>query len=156
MSGDDDLILEDLVRIEPGTYEAIVVSTKKVHRFGLVTIEFLFRLISPGSAFDVRLRGYCNLGPTGGPRIKQQSKLAKWMRLLAAFAGISQSRVRLRHFRDYWLSVRVDTVTKDYRQQPLATHDQYSSVVNIVAVIGNLAERRAEKKQVSAQDMEAS
>ncbi|MDI3462130.1 MAG: hypothetical protein OJF50_000951 [Nitrospira sp.] len=156
MSGDDDLILEDLVRIDPGQYEAIVVSTKKVRRFGNVTIEFLFRIVSPGSAFDVQLRGYCNLGPTDGRRIKQQSKLAKWMRLIAAFAGISQSRVRLRHFRDYWLSVRVDTVTKDYRQQPLAPHDQYSSVINIVAVIGNLADRREEQKQVSARDMDAS
>lgn len=155
MSGDDDLILEDLVRIDPGLYEAIVVSTKKVRRFGLVTIEFMFRIVSPGSAFGVQLRGYCSLGPKDVSRVKPHSKLARWMRLIKTFADISPSRVTRKSFLDYWLCVRVDTVTQDYRQRPLAPHDQYSSVVDIVEVIGKLSER-AEAKQRSAGDREAS
>ena len=152
---DDELILEDLVRIDPGPYEAVIVSTKKVRRFGLVTIEFLFRIVSPGSAFGVQLRGYCNFGSKDGSRVKPHSKLARWMRLIACFAGISPSRVTLKSFRDYWLGVRVDTVRQNYRQQPLAPHDQYSSVVDIVEVIGKLGDR-AEQKQMSARDRETS
>ena len=95
---DDDipLNLEDLPRVEPGTYEAVVLSTKKVFRFGLVTVEFRFRLMSPGPAFDVQLLGYCTLGPKDSARIRPHSKLAGWMRLIAAFNGSTPSRVTLR------------------------------------------------------------
>lgn len=156
MSGDDDLILEDLVRIDAGTYEAVVISTRKVRRFGLVTIEFLFRIISPGSAFDVQLRGYCNLGPRESSRIGLHSKLARWMRLIATFSGISPSRVTRKSFREYWLRVSVDTVTKDYRQRSLALHDQYSTVTELLEVVGMLGEVSREQKLMSGRDVETS
>ena len=105
---------------EPGIYEAVVLSTKKVRRFGLWTIEFRFRLVTPGPTFDLQVSGYCSVGPNEKPPIRPHSKLASWARLLATFSGISPSRITLRSFRQYWLRVRVETVKRNARQQPLA------------------------------------
>jgi hypothetical protein len=137
---DDDLPLnvEDLNSVEPGVYEAVILSTKKVRRFGLWTVEFRFRLVSPGPAFDVHLLGYCSLGPTDKGRIGPHSKLASWARLIAAFSRVSPSRVTLRSFKQYWLRVQVNTVTRNSRQQSLALHNQYSTVTDILAVVGKL------------------
>jgi hypothetical protein len=135
---DVPLNVEDLPHVEAGEYDAVILSAKKVYRFKVVTVEFRFRLVSPGPAFDIQLMGYCSLGPTGRGPLRRHSKLASWARLLAAFSGISPSRVTLRLFRQYWFRVRVDTVTKNSRQQPLAPHDQYSSVTDILEVVGPL------------------
>jgi hypothetical protein len=55
-------------RIDEGEYDAVVLSAKKVNRFGLTTVEFRFRIVTLESAFDARLVGYCGLGPTKHPR----------------------------------------------------------------------------------------
>jgi hypothetical protein len=44
-------------RIDEGEYDAVVLSAKKVNRFGLTTVEFLFRIVTLGPGFDARLVG---------------------------------------------------------------------------------------------------
>jgi hypothetical protein len=154
---DVSLNVEDLPRVEPGIYDAVVLSTKKVYRFGLATVEFRFRLVSPGPAFDVQLLGYCSLGPPDKARIRRHSKLASWVRLLAGYSGGSPSRVTLRSFRQYWFRVRVETTTHNFRQRPLAPHDQYSSVTDIMEVVGTLdANARSGERQATFRKGEVS
>jgi len=148
---DDDLIpwTEELPPlIDPGEYDAIVISVKKVDRFGLTTVEFQFRIVTQGPAFDARLKGYCNLGPVRHARIRPHSKMASWQRAISNFTGGTASRVTLRSFREFWFTVQVETVTHNHRRQVLPERDQYSSVINIVRVIGKLAELPSDRRQV--------
>lgn len=140
---DDDLIpwTEELPpRIDEGEYDAVVLSTKKVDRFGLTTVEFSFRIVTQGLAFNARIKGYCNLGPTKHARIRPHSKMASWLRAISAFTGGRATRVTLRSFKEFWFTVQVGTVTHNHRRQLLPERDQYSSVINIVGVVGKLAE----------------
>ena len=117
---DDDLIpwTEDLPpRIEPGPYDAVVLSAKIVNQYRRWMVEFLFRLITMGPYFDVRLKGYCNLGQIKHAKVSPHSKLASWQRAVAAFTGGSPSRVTLRSFRGFWFTVMVGTVTHDGNQK---------------------------------------
>jgi hypothetical protein len=134
------------VYLEPGEYEAIVTGTKKVERFGLVTVEFVFRIVSQGPGFDATLPGYCNLGPVKAPRIRPRSKMASWQRAVAHFTGVTPSKVTLKAFRQFWFRVRVATTTQDHRKRPLHPRDHYSAVVDIVDVIGKLAELPRERQ----------
>jgi hypothetical protein len=127
-------------RIDEGEYDAVVLSAKKVNRFGLTTVEFRFRIVTLGSAFDARLVGYCGLGPTKHARIRPHSKMASWQRAISAFTGGSATRVTLRSFRGFWFTVRVETVTHDHRKQALPERDQYSVVRDIIAVVGKVSE----------------
>ncbi len=149
---DDDLIpwTEELPPlIGPGEYDAVVLSAKKVDRFGLTTVEFSFRIVTLGSAFDARLKGYCNLGPTKHARIRPHSKMASWQRAISDFTGGNASSVTLRSFREFWFTVEVVTVKQNHRRQLLPERDQYSSVINIVGVVGKLAELPADRQQES-------
>jgi hypothetical protein len=127
-------------RIDEGEYDAVVLSAKKVNRFGLTTVEFRFRIVTLGSAFDARLVGYCGVGPTKHARIRPHSKMASWQRAISAFTGGSATRVTLRSFRGFWFTVRVETVTHDHRKQALPERDQYSVVRDIIAVVGKVSE----------------
>ena len=150
---DDDLIpwTEELPpRINPGEFDAVVLSAKKVDRFGLTAVEFVFRIVTLGSAFNARLKGYCNLGPTKHARIRPHSKMASWQRAVADFTGGSPSQVTLRSFRGFWFAVQVATVTHNHRRQVLPERDQYSAVIDIVGVVGKLAELPSDRQQEGA------
>jgi hypothetical protein len=71
MSRDDDDLIPyggDLPpRIDGGEYDAVVLSMKKVNRFGLTTVESQWRLLLPDSQEKIELPGYCNLGRGNGP-----------------------------------------------------------------------------------------
>ena len=141
---DDDSLIpwtEDLPpRVPPDEYDAVVLSAKRVTRFGLLWAEFRFRLVTQGEFFDTVLSGYCNLGPEKHPRIRSRSKIASWQRAIAAFTGGSPSKVTLKSFQHFWLRVRVETVTHNHRKRVLHDRDKYSSVTDIIAVVGKLSE----------------
>ena len=108
--------------------------------------EFQFRIITPGKCFDAVLYGFCNLGPAAHPGIRSRSKFASWQRAVADFTGGRANRVSLRVFRDYWYRVRVETTTHNHQKQVLPERDQYSSVTDIVEVVGKLSELRDDTK----------
>jgi hypothetical protein len=142
MSTDDDLIpwSEELPPcIDPGTYDAVVLRAKRVDRFGLTTVEFLFRLVTIGPFMDVHLKGYCNLGPTKHAKIRPHSKLASWQRAVTTFTGGTPSCVTLISFRDFWFRVTVATVMRNAKGQ-LAERDRYSTVTDLIAVVGKITE----------------
>ena len=133
--------------IPPGEYGAVVTAIKKVFRFGRAMVEFSFRIVTFGPSFNTQLKGYCTV-PTMKIKnvpIPGGSKLARWMRTVAAFTGCRPTRMSLGEFRWYWYTVTVATVTRNHRQQPLRLTDQYSSVVDVVGVIGKLAELPSER-----------
>jgi hypothetical protein len=136
--------------IDPGEYDAVVQSVKKVDRFGLTTVEFSFRIVTQGSAFDTRLKGYCNLGPTKHACIRPHSKMASWQRAISAFTSVTASRVTLQSFRQFWFTVQVATVTHNNRRQSLPKRDQYSSVIDIVGIVGKLSELPSGRQQAGA------
>lgn len=145
---DDEIIFAEPLPplVPPGEYDAIIETAKRVERFKRHMLELSFRLVTMGPAFNVRMKGYCSVPKKKG-RIPAGSKLAGWMRLLAAFTGGSSSKVALRSFKEYWFRVKVETVTKNYDQQPLRPTDQYSSVVDIVSVVGKSSELNCDPQQ---------
>jgi hypothetical protein len=145
----DDLIIEceELPPvIEPGVYDAVVMSIKKIMKFGRPQAEFHFKLVTQGAAFNARLKGYCQLPDTKRGRLPAGSKLASWRRLVADFTKGSPNKVTLRSFGGFWFKVQVETVTIDHRQKPLRRTDQYSKVANILEVVGRLAEQKTDTR----------
>jgi len=144
---DDDMPVsrtEDLPpRIKENEYDAVVLSMKKVNRFGLTTVESQWRLLLQDSREKIQLSGYCNLGPTKQAKIRPQSKLASWQRAVAAFTRGNPKHVTLKSFREYWFRVRVRTVTRN-AQGPLHDRDQYSVVHDILSVGGKLSDLSAD------------
>jgi hypothetical protein len=133
-------------RIAPGQYDAVVLSAKKMDRFGLSSVEFVFRIVTQGPAFDARLNGYANLGSVKHARIRPRSKMASWQRAISTFTGGSASRVTLRSFKEFWFTVEVVTITHGLHKEPLALRDQYEKVTNIIDVVGKLAELPAQPR----------
>jgi hypothetical protein len=126
--------------VTPGRYWAIVPAVKRVVRFGHGVAEFQFKLVTLGPAYGVRLYGYCTLPLKKKARVPAGSKLASWIRLIAAFTGGSPNRLALGAFKDFWFTVQVETVLHNHRQQPLRVSDQYSKVTDIIEIVGKLAE----------------
>jgi hypothetical protein len=159
MRHNDDELLQAEARpplIPPGEYEAIITDVKRVVYFQRDQFQFVFRLVSQGQSFNVRLKAYCT-APAPRPlrtphfatrknklhrqhRIPAGSKLGMWMALLAGFTGGNPSRISLSEFRQYWYCVQVETVTHDHRQQPLRLYARYSRVSDLVTIIGKLSE----------------
>ena len=136
MKDDLDTPLDGLLRplIPPDDYDAVVETVKRVTRYGRMLVEFVFRIVTLGPAFDVRLKGYCALGLDA--RLQPGSKLASWMRLIAHYTKGSPSKVTLRQFKHFWFRVRVATATHNHLQQLLPEHEQHSKVVDLVGVVG--------------------
>lgn len=130
-------------RIDEGEYRAKVLSTKKVHRFGLTALEMLWRLLLSDSREQIDLTSYCNLGPTKHPKIRAKSKLASWQRAIAAFTRGNPKHVTLKTFKEFWFRVTVRTVTSN-NQGPLHERDQYSVVDDIIEVGGKLIDLPAD------------
>ena len=130
-------------RIDPGEYHAIVLSTKKVNRFGLTTVEAYWRLLLSDSRERIELPSYCNLGPTKHPKIRAGSKLASWQRAIANHTRGNPKHVTLKSFREFWFRVTVRTVTRNAKG-PLQERDQYSVVDDILSVGGKLRDLSAD------------
>jgi hypothetical protein len=126
-------------RIDPGEYRAIVLSTKKVNRFGLTTMETRWRLLLPDSREKIELPSFCNLGPTKHPKIRAGSKLASWQRAVAEFTHGTASKVTMKSFKEFWFRVLVRTAMRN-AQGPLHERDQYSVVDDILSVGGKLTD----------------
>ena len=134
---DDDIIIESdpAVLVPDGDqYLAIVVSAARVTYYQRLGLEFLFQLVGDGVGRDDRVPGYCPFTRRAGAH----TKLHRWVRAITAYTHGSPSKVPLNAFRQYLFRVRIETVTKDSRQQPLPTHNQYSTVTEILEVIGPL------------------
>jgi hypothetical protein len=130
-------------RIKENEYDAVVLSMKKVNRFGLTTVESQWRLLLPDSREKIQLSGYCNLGPTKQAKIRPQSKLVSWQRAVAAFTRGNPKDVTLKSFREFWFRVLVRTVTRN-AQGPLHDRDQYSVVDDILRVCGKVSDLSAD------------
>jgi hypothetical protein len=126
--------------VEPGEYWAVVTGVKRVLRFGHAVAQFRFKVVTMGSAYGVHLNGYCTLPIKKKDRVPAGSKFGSWTRTLTAFTGCSPSRISLGGFKGFWLTVKVETVTRNHRQQRLALRDQYSVVSDIVDVVGKISE----------------
>jgi hypothetical protein len=160
MSDDDEIILVQQLApiVEPGEHWAVVTAVKRIMRFGHWVAEFRFRLVSMGPAYGVHLNGYCTLPLKKKARVPAGSKFASWTRTLTAFTGCSPSRLSLGAFKQYWFTVKVETVTRNHRQQTLNFRDQYSVVTDIVDVVGKISELPPNNDQSIShlQDEEAS
>ncbi len=144
--GEDDLISWDgdlPPRIDPGEYNAVVLWTKPVDRYGNRTLTFQWRLLLPDSHEQIELAGYCNLGPAKHPKIRPGSKLASWQRAIADFTHGTPKRVPTKAFKTFWFRVRVRTVTRNAKG-PLHPRDQYSVVDDILSVGGKRSELSAD------------
>ena len=139
---DDEIILVEPLApiVKPGEYWAVVTAVKRVMRFGHAVAEFRFRLVTMGPAYGFTLSGYCTLPHKKTDRVPAGSKFGSWTRTLTAFSGCSPSRISLGAFKQYWLTVKVETVMRNHRQQALNPRDQYSIVSDIVNVVGKISE----------------
>lgn len=125
--------------IEPGEYDAIVTSCKRIRRFGRDLLAFTFRIVSQGPAFDAVVPGYANLTFQHRKVIAGRSKIAAWLRRIHVYDHeVSPSRLKLRLFAEFLFRCRVETTIHDSQQQPLSDEERYSQVTDIVEVIGRL------------------
>ncbi len=137
--------------ITEGDYEAVIVSVKLRTKFsdGTVIAEFVFRIVTEGEFFDVRLMGYCTLGHSG--RVRPRSKFASWQRAISDFTGERPNRLTLHAFRRFWFRVRVQTSTEGLvsasgrQRKPLHQRDWTSKVTDILSVVGKLSELPPER-----------
>jgi hypothetical protein len=147
MSRDDDDLIpwteDQSPRIDPGPYDAVSPSMKKVNRFGLTTVESQWRLLLPDAHEKIELHGYCNLGPTKHAKIRPNSKMASWQRAVADFTRGNPKAVTLKSFREFWFRVKVRTVTRN-AAGPLHDRDQYSVVDDILSVGGKRSDLSAD------------
>ncbi len=133
---DDDLVIEeyDLTLLdEDESYEAVIIYAKRITFYHREMIDFVFQITSHGRGHSARLRGYCPFDRCG-----RQSKITRWRRVITGHTKGSPSKVTLRAFKQYLYRVRIETVTTDRHQQPLAPCNQYSKVAEILEVIGPL------------------
>jgi hypothetical protein len=130
-------------RLDDGTYHAVMLSSKKVDRFGLTTVQSRWRLLLPDSREHIYLLSYCRLGPTKHAKIRAGSKLASWQRAVSAFTSGNPTHVTLKSFREFWFHVIVRTVTRN-ADGPLHARDQYSVVDDILSVGGKLSDLPAD------------
>jgi hypothetical protein len=141
---DDDVILwaDELPPLLPdGEYDFVCRSVTRVQRFkSRWVVDFEFIIVTLGPYFRAVLPGYCPLGATRTARIGPRSKLASWLRAIAAFSGEHPSRVPLSAFRRYWFRGKVAKTTTDHQQRPRHPRDQYSTVTDLVSVVGKLSE----------------
>ena len=138
MRDDDEIIVVESLTpiVEPGEYWAVVTAAKRVMRFGHAVAQFQFKIVTMGPAYGVCLKGYCTLPLKKKDRVPAGSKFGSWTRTLAAFTGCSPSRMTLGAFKKFWFTVKVETVTRNHRQQALKPRDRYSVVSDIVEVVG--------------------
>ena len=153
---DDSLTIEPLPIVKPGGYWAIVTSVKRVMRFGHPVAEFRFRIVALGPFYGVCLNGYCTLPNKKKDRVPAGSKLASWTRTLTIFTGSSSSRIAFGSFKQYWFTVKVETVSRNHRQQALNSRDQYSVVSDIVDVVGKISELPPNNEKSIHQDKDPS
>ena len=145
----DDLIIsttDDAQLVEPGRYDAVVISCRKECRFNRDLIAFKFRLVTQGGSFDVILPGYCNLdfGRGRNRQIPPRSKLGRWLRVINRFdPSVSTRRFHLSIFSQFQFVVEVGVTALDHLQRPLSEQDRYSKVQEILDVVGRL--RRKER-----------
>lgn len=146
---DDDLILVEALTpiVIPGEYWAIVTAVKRTIRFGRAVAQFRFKIVTLGPAYGVDLNGFCTLPLKRKDRVPAGTKFASWARTLAAFTNGNPSRVSLSSFKNFWFTVRVETVTRNHRQQALNSRDQYSVISDIVDVVGKISELPLNKEQ---------
>ena len=142
MRDDDEIILVEPLApiVKPGEYWAVVTAVKRVMRFGHAVAQFRFKVVTMGPAYGVSLSGYCSLPLKKKDRVPAGSKFSSWARTLAAFTGCSPSHMSLGAFKAFWFTVKVETVTRNHRQQALNSRDQYSVVSDIVEVVGKISE----------------
>jgi hypothetical protein len=153
------ILVEPLAPIvKPGEYWAVVTAVKRVMRFGHAVAQFRFKVVTMGPAYGIRLNGYCTLPHKKKARVPAGSKFGSWTRTLTAFTGCSPSRISLGAFRNFWFTVKVETVTRNHRQQALNPRDQYSVVSDIVDVVGKVSELPPNNDQPTShpQDEDAS
>lgn len=143
----DNLILsaaEKTPLLAAGEYDAIVLSCRKQRRFTRDLLFFQFRIVTQCAAFGVVLPGYANLtfGPGRSKQLPERSKLASWLRRIQAFAPeISAKKVHVAIFGQFQFVVRVATSRGLDEQHPLPTDENYSQVVEILAVTGRITEK---------------
>lgn len=143
MHDDDDeiILVEPLAPIvKPGEYWAVVTAVRRVMRFGRPVAQYQFKIVTMGPAYGVHLNGYCTLPIKKKDLSPAGSKFGSWTRTLTAFTGCSPSRISLGAFKGFWLTVKVETVTHNHRQQALNPRDQHSVVSDIVEVVGKISE----------------
>jgi len=122
------------VLIPPDEYEAIVKSYKKIHPYNRCIVAAQFEIAAMGKYQGLILEGWFPLRADG--TAAPHSKLLR--SFLAIDPTIRVKRLRLQILREYLLLVRVRTVEKDSRQQPLPQNLRYSVVDSIVGSVGKI------------------
>jgi hypothetical protein len=145
---DDELVVEggERRRVQAGEYDArVVLKPEKSVRFRRRVVLFQFELDGIGPHHGARLAGFANLSHSG--TVLPESKLARWMRLLAEFSGERWDRVSRRRFQDFLFRVTVETVEQNHKRNPLARVNQYERVDEIVGVVAKLEKSTAREKR---------
>lgn len=140
----DDLVIsttDEAPLVEPGCYDAVVISCRKECRFNRDLIAFKFRLVTQGQFFDAVLPGYCNLdfGRGRNRQIPTRSKLGRWLRVINRFdPSVATRRAPLSIFSQFQFVVEVGVTVQNYLQRPLTEPDCYAKVQEILDVVGRI------------------
>lgn len=114
-------------------YEATVIFVQYKPRFRRNSVDFVFRLATPGY-IGTQLPGYAAVEPNGkpGPR----SKLTRWWLLIADFEMLARrDRIALSRFREYLFRVQVGPRLKDWQHRQVSELEQHSQVQEILEII---------------------
>lgn len=114
-------------------YEANIIFVDHDHRFGRNSVDFVFRLATPGYV-GLKLPGFAAVKDNGkpGPR----SKLTRWWLLIAAYEKLARcDRIALNKFRNYFYRVQVGPRLKNWEHRQVSESEQYSQVQEILEII---------------------
>jgi len=138
----DDLELstDPLPLVPPGDdYYVIVLSCRKTQKFQRNVLAFIFKIVSPGPGFGLVLPTFVNLPAGRGRNLPARSKLASWLRVINAYdPSLNLKRLSLKIFSLYQFQATIDTVLTDRNQRQLRTHEQFSKIADLTAVLGRL------------------
>jgi hypothetical protein len=127
--------------IEAAEYDATIVACRFARRFGRDLLAFTFRIVTEGRAAGTELQTFLNVerDRKGKLKIRSRMKLAGWIHCLQLFAPeISVRSFSIKTFSQFLFLVSVRTVVKGHDQKPLPDEECYSTVDNIVGVVGRL------------------
>ena len=125
-------------KVPEGIYEAVFVRVEQATVFKTSKIFVWVRIITPGPAFGVELfrpyRAHFKPGKQKQLFLKPRSELRLMLCRVTNGDKVRADRVSLAVLKNKVLTVKVRTVTKDYRQRPLNEMDQYSVIEDIISI----------------------
>jgi hypothetical protein len=129
------------IRVSAGPHTATIVGCRRLPlpQWNRASRVFRFRLTELSPADGVVLAGYATEQKETNGKLKANSKLARWWRIIADYTGGRRDRIVLTEFTRFLFEVLVENVRTDNRGRAIPEAGQMQVVSEIVAIVQELS-----------------